>query len=120
MAVVGTAVIVVGVWFCYRSGLVRVGSRFIRVTMVATLGLIAVALVAWLTGWGMTGLGGFVIFGILYLVIGVMNLFTDFAYTYRAQQAGVTADGEWFAAFMVLVSSVMVYLALLRMLAGRR
>ena len=54
------------------------------------------------------------------VIIGVMNLFADFAYIYKAQQAGVTAEAEWYGAFMLLVSSVMVYLALLRMLAGRR
>lgn len=120
IAVVGTAAIVAGVWFCYRTGLVKVERRFLQTTMVATLGLLAAGLLALLTGWGATGLGGFVIFGVLYLIIGVMNLFVDFSFVYQAQRAGVTAEAEWYGAFSLLVSSVMVYLALLRMLGGRR
>jgi uncharacterized YccA/Bax inhibitor family protein len=48
-----------------------------------------------------------------------MDLFVDFAYVYRAQQAGVSKDGEWFAALSIMISLVMIYLALLRIF-GRR
>lgn len=120
LAVVGTLAVVTGVWFFYRTGLVRVGHRFIQTTMVASLGLLAVIVVSIVTGWGASGLGGVVIFGILYLVLAVMNLFVDFDYAYRAQAGHISADAEWYSAFSLLLSSAMVYLALLRIFGGRR
>ena len=120
LAVVGTVAVVAGVWFCYRTGLVRVGHRFIQATMVATVGFLAVIVVSILTGWGASGLGGVVIFGVLYLFLAVMNLFVDFDYAYRAQASQISADAEWYSAFSLLLSSAMVYLALLRIFGGRR
>ena len=120
LAVVGTVAVVAGVWFCYRTGLVRVGHRFIQTTMVATVGFLAVIVVSILTGWGASGLGGVVIFGVLYLFLAVMNLFVDFDYAYRAQASQISADAEWYSAFSLLLSSAMVYLALLRIFGGRR
>jgi uncharacterized YccA/Bax inhibitor family protein len=120
LAVVGTLAVVTGVWFCYRTGLVRVGHRFIQVTMVASLGLLAVMIVSILTGWGASGLGGVVIFGVLYLFLAVMNLFVDYDFAYRAQASQISAEAEWYSAFSLLLSSAMVYLALLRIFGGRR
>jgi len=120
MAVFGTVAIVVGVWAVYRTGLVKVGHRFIMTTAVAMMGMLVVMVTAMLTGWGMTGLGGLLIFGVLYLVLAVMNLFVDFSFVDRAEAAGIDADAEWFSAFTILVSSVMVYLALLRIFGGQR
>ncbi len=119
LAVAGTLAVVGGVWFCYRTGLVRVGHRFIQTTMVATLGLLVVMVVAILTGWGASGLGGVVIFGILYLFLAVMNLFVDYDFAYRAEAGRLSADAEWYSAFSLLLSSAMVYLALLRIFGGR-
>jgi uncharacterized YccA/Bax inhibitor family protein len=93
------------------------------VTLVATIGLLAMALAVMFgltipyTSQQVTYL---VVFGFLYLVIAIMNLFVDFNYVYMAQQAGVTKDGEWFAALSIMFSLVMVYLALLRILGSRR
>ncbi len=120
LAVFGTVAIVAGVWAVYRTGLVRVGHRFMMITFVAMLGMLVVMMTAILTGWGLTGLGGLVIFGILYLILAVMNLFVDFSFVGRAEQAGLSADAEWFSAFTILVSSVRVYLALLRIFGGSR
>jgi uncharacterized YccA/Bax inhibitor family protein len=76
--------------------------------------------VSFLTGWGTTGLGGVVVFGVLYLFLAVMNLFVDYDFAYRAQASQLSADAEWFSAFSLLLSSAMVYLALLRIFGGRR
>jgi len=119
LAVVGTVAVVAAVWAVYRTGLVRVGQRFLTVTLVAGIGMIAVMLTAILTGWGLSGVGGFIIFGVLYLVLAVMYLFVDFSFVDRAEAAGLDADAEWFSAFMLLQSSMMVYLALLRIFGGR-
>ena len=120
LAVFGTVAVVAGVWAAYRTGLVKVGHRFLMTTLVASLGMIVVMMAAILTGWGLTGTGGLLIFGALYLILAVMNLFVDFSFVDRAQAAGIDKDAEWFSAFTILVSSVMVYLALLRIFGGSR
>jgi uncharacterized YccA/Bax inhibitor family protein len=119
LAVVGTLTVVVGVWFLYRTGLVRVGHRFIQTAMIASLGLLAVMVVSILTGWGASGLSGVIIFGVLYLFVAVMNLFVDYDFAYRAQASQLSADAEWYSAFSLVLSSAMVYLALLRIFGGR-
>ncbi len=119
LAVVGTVAVVAAVWGVYRTGLVRVGPRFFKITLVAGVGMIAVMLTAILTGWGLNGISGLLIFGVLYLILAVMNLFVDFSFVDRAEAAGFDADAEWFSAFMLLQSSMMVYLALLRIFGGR-
>ncbi len=119
LAIAGTVAIVVGVWAAYRTGLVKVGPRFVTVTLVSGLGLLTVMMVAILTGWGTSGTASWLIFGVLYLFLAVMNLFVDFSFVDRAEAAGLDADAEWFSAFMILQSSMMVYLALLRIFAGR-
>jgi uncharacterized YccA/Bax inhibitor family protein len=119
LAIVGTLAIVVGVWALYRTGLVRIGHKFLQVTMVVTLGMVATMVVSILTGWGTSGISGLIIFGVLYLIIAVMNLFVDFAFAYHAQSANLDAQAEWYSAFSLLLSSMMVYLALLRIFGGR-
>ena len=96
------------------------GHRFLQITLIAGLGMLVVMMTALLTGWGLSGTGGLLIFGVLYLFLAVMNLFVDFSFVDRAQAAGIEADAEWFSAFTILVSSVMVYLALLRIFGGSR
>lgn len=120
LAVFGTVAVVAGVWAIYRTGLVKVGPKFAMVTFVAMLGMLVVMMTAFLTGWGLSGISGLLIFGVLYLVLAVMNLFVDFSFVDRAEQAGIEADAEWFSAFTILVSTVMVYLALLRIFGGSR
>jgi len=123
LAILGTTAIFFAVLVAYRTGLVRVTHRFIQVTLVAMIGLLAMMVAVWLgltipyAGRSLTSL---LVFGVLYLCIAVMNLFVDFNYVYMAQRAGVSKQGEWFAALSIMFSLVMVYLALLRILGSRR
>jgi uncharacterized YccA/Bax inhibitor family protein len=122
-AIILTVAMFVGVLIAYRTRLVRVTNRFITMTMVAGFALLAV-LVASLLGLGFPGLGNsastLIIFGVLYVVVAVMNLFVDFEMVNRAARAGVPADAEWYAAFSIFLAVVMLYLGLLRILGGRR
>jgi uncharacterized YccA/Bax inhibitor family protein len=123
LAVLGTSGIFFGVLALYRTGLVHVTNQFMRVTFVATIGLLAMMIAVLLglhiphTSQSATYL---IVFGVLYLVVGIMNLFVDFNFVYKAQQAGVSKEGEWFAALSIMFSVVMIYLALLRILGNRR
>jgi uncharacterized YccA/Bax inhibitor family protein len=122
-AIILTVAMFVGVLIAYRTRLVRVTNRFITMTMVVSFALLAV-LVASLLGLGFPGLGNsastLIVFGILYVVVAVMNLFVDFEMVNRAALAGVPADAEWYAAFSIFLAVVMLYLGLLRILGGRR
>ncbi len=122
LAIVATTVVFFAVLFLYRTGLVKVGSAFVRATVIATVGLLAAALVSIIFGMVVSfahqSLIYLVIFGYMYLIVGVMNLFVDFAYVYKAQQAGVSKEGEWFAAQSIMISMVMIYLALLTIFTG--
>jgi uncharacterized YccA/Bax inhibitor family protein len=123
MAIILTVALFVGVLIAYRTGLVRVTNRFISMTIVASFALVAVMLAS-IIGLGVPGLGSgastFVIFGLVYVVVAIMDLFVDFELVNRAAKAGVPADAEWYAAFSVFLAVVMLYLGLLRILAGAR
>lgn len=122
MAIIGTSVVFALVLVAYRTGLVKVGPTFAKATLIAGIGLVVMML---LNIFGLnlpftsSATSSLIIFGYLYLVVAVMDLFVDFAYVDEAQRAGVDAEGEWFAAMSIMLSLVMVYLALLNIL-GRR
>jgi uncharacterized YccA/Bax inhibitor family protein len=123
LAILGTTAIFFGVLIAYRTGLVKVTNRFVQVTLIASLGLL-VMMIAVILGlklpYTSQATTYFVIFGVLYLFIAVMNLFVDFNFVYKAQDAGVRKEGEWFAALSIMFSLVMVYLALLRIFGNSR
>jgi uncharacterized YccA/Bax inhibitor family protein len=123
MAIVLTGALFIGVLIAYRTGLVRISNRFISTTVVASFALLAV-MVAVLLGLSVPGFGSngttLVVFGVIYVVVAIMDLFVDFELIRRAAQAGVPAEAEWFAAFSVFLAVVMLYLGLLRILGGGR
>jgi uncharacterized YccA/Bax inhibitor family protein len=123
MAILLTVALFVGVLIAYRTGLVRVTNRFISIAAIATFSLLVVMLAS-VIGLGSSGVGsgvtGLVIFGVLYVAIAIMDLFADFELVNRAARAGVPNDAEWYAAFSIFLAVVMLYLGLLRILAGAR
>jgi uncharacterized YccA/Bax inhibitor family protein len=123
LAVIFTGAVFAATLGAYRAGLVHVGRHFVIGTMVATFGLGAV-LIAALLGVPVPGASGIgpwsVVIGVIYLVVAVANLFVDFSFVQRAEAQGLSAEGEWYAAFSIMLALVMVYIAMLRILAGRR
>ncbi|HXQ44153.1 MAG TPA: Bax inhibitor-1/YccA family protein [Acidimicrobiales bacterium] len=122
-AVVLTMAVFVGVLIAYRTRLVRISSRFISMTMVAGFALLAVMLAA-ILGLTFPGIGhsatSLIVFGVVYLIVAVLDLFVDFEMVNRAALAGVPAEAEWYAAFSIFLAVVMLYLGLLRILSGTR
>ena len=131
VSVVFTAVVFVGCWAAFRSGLVRVTRRFWTITIVATLGL---GLIYMLSLFGLPipgaddiGAKG-IILGVVGLVVAVLNLFVDFSFIQTLEAGAVfpgrraavmlSADGEWYAAQCVMVSLVLVYLNVLRIVGA--
>lgn len=123
LAIIFTGAVFAATLGAYRAGLVRVGRHFVIGTVVATFGLAAV-LFASLLGVPVPGASGVgpwsVVIGVVYLVVAVANLFVDFSFVQRAEAQGLSAEGEWYAAFSIMLALVMVYIAMLRILAGRR
>jgi uncharacterized YccA/Bax inhibitor family protein len=124
LAIILTGALFMGVLIAYRTGLVRVTNRFISMTIVAGFGLLAVMLGV-LLGISIPGVGNngtlFLVFGVIYTIVAIMDLFVDFELVRRSAQAGVPAEAEWYAAFSIFLAVVMLYLGLLRILgAGRR
>jgi len=122
-AVVLTMAVFVGVLIAYRTRLVRITNRFISMTIVAGFALLAVMLAA-ILGLSFPGIGHsattLIVFGVVYLIVAVMDLFVDFEMVNRAALAGVPAEAEWYAAFSIFLAVVMLYLGLLRILSGTR
>ena len=123
LAIIFTGAVFGATLAAYRAGLVRVGRHFVIGTVVATFGLAAV-LLASLIGVPVPGASGVgpwsVVIGVIYLVVAVANLFVDFSFVQNAEAQGLSAEGEWYAAFSIMLALVMVYIAMLRILAGRR
>jgi uncharacterized YccA/Bax inhibitor family protein len=123
-AIVFTAAVFVACLVLYRTGLVRVTPRFASLAFMGIIGIVAVSLLSvFISIPGVNSFGSFgLIFGALCLGVAVLSLFTDFDYVRRSEMLGVSAEGEWAAAFAMLTAMVLVYLSMLRILAsgGRR
>lgn len=121
LAVLFTGAVFLGCLAAYRTGLVRVTPKFLTVTVVATLGLLVVSLAA-LIGVPIPGVADLgtrgLIFGLIGLGVGVLNLFVDFAQVEAMERQGADRSGEWYGALVLLTSLVLVYVSILRMLAS--
>lgn len=124
-AVIGTLVAFVVMLALYKSRLVKVDGRFMRIMMVAMVSYLVIALASFVSalfgvgnGWGFYGVGGL---GILLCVVGVglaaFSLMIDFESITRAVQAGVPERESWRMAFGLLVTLIWLYLEILRLLA---
>ena len=131
VSIVFTAAVFAAAWASFRSGLVRVTPRFVSVTVMATFGLAVVYLLSMfgmpVPGANDIGARG-ALFGLIGLVIAVMNLFVDFAFIERLEAGAVfpgargravlSSQGEWYAAQALMVSLVLVYLNVLRIVGA--
>ncbi|MGB8022567.1 MAG: Bax inhibitor-1/YccA family protein [Candidatus Nanopelagicales bacterium] len=124
-AVIGTLVAFVVMLALYRSRLVKVDGRFMRIMMVAMVSYLFIAVASFVSalfgvggGWGFYGVGGL---GLLLCVVGVglasFSLMLDFESITRGVQSGLPARESWRMAFGLLVTLVWLYLEILRMLA---
>jgi uncharacterized YccA/Bax inhibitor family protein len=122
MAVIFTGGIFLGALVIFRSGLVKVTPKFVSMTLMASVGFILV-LIANMFGLNLPGLGGssgLAVLGVFGIAIGVMYLFIDFNYVQISEQRRLPADGEWYGALMLMMSLVLVYINVLRVLGRRR
>jgi uncharacterized YccA/Bax inhibitor family protein len=119
-AMVFTAGVFLACLFLYRTGLVRVTPRFAALAVMGAVGIIAVSVLSlFISIPGVNSFGPIgLLFGALCLGVAVLSLFADFDFVRRSEMLGVSADGEWAAAFAMLTALVLVYLSMLRILAS--
>jgi len=123
LAILFTGAVFLGCLVAFRSGLVRVTPKFLTLTMIASFGLMAL-FVASLLGLPIPGVSDIgtkgLIFGVIGLGVGVLNLFVDFSAIQAMEEQGADAKGEWFGALILLTSLVLVYISILRILGASR
>ncbi|HVA44394.1 MAG TPA: Bax inhibitor-1/YccA family protein [Acidimicrobiales bacterium] len=117
LAILVTAAIYLTTLISYRSGLVRVTHRFYSMALAATVGFLVVLVFGLFAGLPTFGPMAAVI-GAVGILVGVMNLFIDFDFIYRAESSGMPKAAEWSMAVLVLVSLVLVYLNVLRFIGA--
>ena len=120
-AIIATAGIFVGCFALHKSGLVKVTPRFVQITGVATFAFFIVIVAAMIgvpiPGASELGTRG-LLFGVIGLGIALMNLFVDFERARKVEEGGMSPEVEWYAAFQLMLSLVMVYVNVLRILAS--
>lgn len=120
-AIAFTAAVFLGCLALYRTGLVRVTPRMAGLALVGALGLLVVGVLS-LLGLALPGVSSLgplgLVFGAVALGIAVLNLFVDFDWVARSEALGVSADGEWPAAFAMMTALVLVYISILRILGA--
>lgn len=111
----------------YTAGIVKVTAKFRAVVIIATLGIAlyyVAALVLSLFKITMpliynTGPAG-IIFSLVVVFIASLNLFLDFDFISRAEEAKMPKLFEWYGGFTLLVTLVWLYLEILRLLGKVR
>ena len=124
-AVIGTLVAFVVMLALYKSRIVKVNGRFMKIMMVAMVSYLVIALMSFVAalfgvggGFGFYGVGPL---GILLAMVGValasFSLLIDFESISRGIEAGLPSREAWRMAFGLLVTLIWLYLEILRLLA---
>jgi uncharacterized YccA/Bax inhibitor family protein len=124
-AIIGTLVAFVVMLALYRTRIIKVNGRFMKIMMVAMVSYLVIALASFVSalfgvggGFGFYGVGTL---GIILCMIGValasFSLLIDFESISRGIQAGLPSRESWRMAFGLLVTLIWLYLEILRMLA---
>ena len=124
-AVIGTLVAFVVMLALYKSRIVKVNGRFMKIMMVAMVSYLVIALMSCVAalfgvggGFGFYGVGPL---GILLAMVGValasFSLLIDFESISRGIEAGLPSREAWRMAFGLLVTLIWLYLEILRLLA---
>lgn len=111
----------------YASRAVRVTAKFVRVVVVAMVGLTLMYLFGWfmslfgidLLFWTEPNTVGIVV-SLLICILAAASLMIDFAVIEGGVGSGAPADMGWLAAFGLLTTLVWLYLEVLRLLAMLR
>ena len=125
-AVIGTLVVFAVMLTLYKSRIIKVNGKFMKMFAVAMMSYFVIGLISFVAaiffnvggGWGFYGVGQI---GILLCLAGVglaaFSLVMDFEVITQVVASGVEERESWRLAFGLVVSLVWLYLELLRLLA---
>jgi uncharacterized YccA/Bax inhibitor family protein len=124
-AVLGTLVAFGVMLALYRSRIIKVNGRFMKIMTVALISYAVIAIASFVSsffgvggGWGFYGVGGL---GLLLCAAGVMlasfSLALDFEAINQAIAMGLPERESWRLAFGLMVTLVWLYIEILRFLA---
>jgi uncharacterized YccA/Bax inhibitor family protein len=124
-AVIGTLVAFVVMLALYKSRIVKVNGRFMKIMLVAMVSYAVIALASFVSalfgvggGWGFYGVG---MLGIGLAMIGValasFSLMIDFESITQGVAMGLPQRESWRMTFGLLVTLIWLYLEILRLLA---
>lgn len=124
-AIIGTLVAFVVMLTLYKTRIIKVDGRFMKIMMVAMVSYLVIALMSFVSalfgvggGFGFYGVG---MLGIILCMVGValasFSLLIDFESINRGIAAGLPERESWRMAFGLLVTLVWLYLEILRLLA---
>ena len=128
-AILLTLAISAVVFLCYRMGLLRASTTFVKVISFATIGIMVFYLLSFVLGFFGIHLSVFslgwvgIVIQLVIVGIAALNLVLDFNNVENGINSGVSAQFEWYFAFGLMVTLVWIYIEVLRLLAilyGRR
>ncbi len=123
-AIIMTTAILLISLLCFRTGLVKVTSKFRAVVLMATAGIAVVYLlnivlslfhyqVPFLNNTGWVG----ILISVAIVFIASLNFFLDFQNIIDAEKYGVPKYIEWYFGFVVILTLVWIYMDVLRLLS---
>lgn len=119
-----TVALLFAMLFIYKTGIIKVTSKFRTGVIMATGGIMIVYLLTFVLSFfgiqmpfihdtGMLGIG----ISAFVIVIACMNLLLDFDNFEKGEQYGAPKYYEWYSAMGLLITLVWLYIELLRLLA---
>ncbi|WP_354642085.1 Bax inhibitor-1/YccA family protein [Kitasatospora camelliae] len=121
-AVLGTAAVFAATLFAYKSGRIRVTSRYAKIGISIAIGFVLLMLVNAVAAMFGADLGlrsgplGIVV-GLVAIALGAFFLTLDFAAIEEGIRGGAPQKESWRAAFGLTLSLVWIYLEMLRLIA---
>lgn len=122
-AVMATFGVAIAAGLVYSRGLVTINEKFMRIAMIAMVGVLVMYVGEMLLGlFGITfpalHQGGILGVGVSLVVIGIatMSLFIDYELISQSVREGMPKEYEWYCAFSLLVTLIWLYVEILDLL----
>lgn len=129
-ALLGTAAVFVTCLVLFKTGLVRVNSKFMKIMLVGIVGIVVYRLLAMLLAVltpasavgnldqiTVLGLPLGLLVGLFAVIFGAMSLISDFDMVREGVRLGVDKEMSWSCALGIMVTVVWLYIEILRIIA---
>ena len=122
-AVMATFGVAIAAGLVYSRGLVTVNEKFMRMTMIAIMGVLVLYVGEFVLGFFGVSFpalhqGGILGIGVSLVVVGIatMSLFVDYEMISQSVREGMPKEYEWYCAFSLLVTLIWLYVEILYLL----